>query len=87
MSARLGVRDIPKSSKDEVVGWREGELVVRVTAAPEAGKANTAVCRVVAKALGVPKSSVSVFRGTTSRHKVLEVDGLGEPEVIRLLGG
>ncbi len=60
---------------------------MRVTAAPEGGKANAAVAAVLAKALGVPKSAVRVVRGGTSRHKQVEVDGLGADDVERLLGG
>jgi uncharacterized protein (TIGR00251 family) len=76
--ATLAVHVTPKSCKDEVVGWRGSELSVRVTAAPEAGKATAAVCKVVASALGIPKSRVSVSRGDISRHKILEVDGVGD---------
>ncbi len=71
--ATIAVHVTPKSGRDEVAGWRGSELAVRVTAAPEGGKANAAVCRVVASALGVPKSSVSVVRGDTARHKVLDI--------------
>ena len=59
--------------------------MVRVTAAPDDGKANAAVCRVVADALGIPKTSVSVVRGHTARVKTLEVAGLTDAEVQRLL--
>jgi uncharacterized protein (TIGR00251 family) len=73
--AALHVHVTPKSGRDEVVGWKGSELSVRVTSAPEGGKANAAVCKVVATALGVPKTSVRVVHGETSRHKVLEVEG------------
>jgi uncharacterized protein len=66
----------PRAGRDEVLGWRGDELAVRVRALPEDGQANAAVCRMVAKRLGVPSSSVSVVRGGTSRHKLLEVDGI-----------
>jgi uncharacterized protein len=76
--ATLAVHVAPRSGKDEVVGWRGTELSVRVTAAPESGKANAAVCKVVASALGVPKTDVNVVRGGTSRHKLLDVDGVDD---------
>jgi hypothetical protein len=53
-------------------------LSVRVTAPPEDGKANAAVCKLVAKTLGVPKSAVRVVRGESARHKMLEIDGMGQ---------
>lgn len=52
-------------------------LRVRVNAVPDKGKANAAVAALLAKALGVPKSAVSVVSGETSRMKTLEVVGDG----------
>lgn len=82
----LAVHVTPKAVRDEVAGWRGAELSVRVTVAPEGGKANAAVCSAVAKALGVPKTSVRVAKGATSRHKMLEVTGVGEQDVRDALG-
>ena len=76
--ADLAVHVTPRSGRDEVSGWRGAELSVRVTVAPEGGKANAAVCVVVARALGVPKSSVRVVRGDTARHKILRIDGVDD---------
>ena len=78
MAASLAVKVTPKSGKDQVVGVQtvEGamEVCVRVTAPPDKGKANAAVCKLLAKTLGVPKSAVEVKRGDTSHHKLLEID-------------
>ena len=84
--ATLAVHVTPKSGKDEVVGWRGSELAVRVTAAPESGKATAAVCKVVALALGIPKSRVSVVRGDISRHKILDVEDVDEADVRAAFG-
>jgi uncharacterized protein len=84
---RVGAHVTPRSSRDEVAGWRGGELSLRVTAAPEGGKANAAACRVLAAALGIPKSSVRVVRGHSSRHKQLEIEGLDGESIHALLGG
>ena len=83
---RLAVHVTPKSGQDEVVGWRGSELSVRVTAPPDAGKANAAVCKAIATALRVPKTAVRIVRGATSRHKVLEIEGVDEIEVRRAFG-
>lgn len=74
----IAVHVTPRSGRDEVSGVRadangSDEVCVRVTAAPDGGKANRAVCATVAKALGVPKGAVSVSGGQTSRHKRLGV--------------
>jgi uncharacterized protein (TIGR00251 family) len=82
---RIAVHVTPRSSRDAIEGVRDGELLVRVTAAPDDGKANAAVCKLVASALGVPKSAVSVVRGHTSRHKSLAVEGADEAAVAALL--
>jgi uncharacterized protein len=57
-------------------------VLIRVTAPPVDGKANDALCRLVAKAAGVAPSRVTVVRGHTSRDKVLEVAGV-EPQQLR----
>jgi uncharacterized protein (TIGR00251 family) len=84
--AKLAIHVTPKSGRDEVVGWRGSELAVRVSAPPEAGKANAAVCKLIAGALRVPKTDVAVVRGDTARHKVLEIDGLSEADIRAAFG-
>ena len=80
------MRVTPKAVRDEIAGWRGSELSVRVTAAPDAGKANAAVCAVLARALGVPKTRVQVVRGFAARHKAIEVEGLSAEDVAAVLG-
>lgn len=83
---RIAVHVTPRSARNEIVGWRGGDVSVRVTVAPEGGKANAAACAVVAKALGVPKTAVRVTRGETSRYKQLEVEGVTAADVRRVFG-
>jgi len=85
--ALLAVRVQPRAKRDEVVGERAGAVVIRISAPPVDGKANTAVCRFVAERAGVPRSAVSVVRGQSARDKVLRVEGV-ELEALRaaLLG-
>ena len=59
-----------------MVGERGEAIVIRVTAPPVDGKANDALCRLIAKAAGVPPSRVSVIRGQTARDKVVRVEGV-----------
>jgi len=72
----LRVRVQPRASKDALSGEREGALVVRLTAPPVEGKANEALARFLAKALGVAPSAVRVTSGTTGRNKVVSVSGI-----------
>jgi uncharacterized protein YggU (UPF0235/DUF167 family) len=59
---------------------------VRVRAAPVEGAANAALERLLADALDVPKSRISVAKGASARVKTVEIDGLDEAEVRRRLG-
>lgn len=86
-TARITVRVTPRSGKDSLESGAGGVLLVRVTAAPDEGKANAAVCRLVAAALDVPKSSVTVVRGHTARTKALEIGGLEQDDAERRIAG
>jgi uncharacterized protein len=71
----LRVKVIPKSSKDEIAGKMEdGTWRVKVTAAPERGKANAAVCELIAAHFKVPKSRVEIVFGHTSALKQVRVE-------------
>ncbi len=76
-SAVLILRVAPKSSQDAIVGWHGEALKVKVRAAPEDGRANEAVIKVVAKVLGLPLKSVTIASGQTSRNKRVRIQGLG----------
>lgn len=73
----MAVRVAPKAARN-AVGGRSADgsaIKVSVTAAPEDGKANAAVIKLLSKAWKLPKSDVSVTKGTASRDKVLHVAG------------
>ncbi|WP_018870770.1 DUF167 domain-containing protein [Thioalkalivibrio sp. ALgr3] len=76
--ARLKLRVSPGAREDAVVGWMGDALKLRVRAAPEKGRANRAVERLLAAELGLPADSVRVVSGQTGRDKTVEVDGRGE---------
>jgi hypothetical protein len=59
----------PGASRNRLYGEHDGRLKLSVTAAPEKGKANKAVCRFLASELGLSKSQVRVVSGHTSRLK------------------
>ena len=73
-SVVLTLKVVPKASRDEIVGLLDdGALKVKVTAAPDRGKANAAVCEILADAFGVPKRNVEILRGETSHTKQVRV--------------
>jgi uncharacterized protein len=79
--AHIVVRLQPRARANEIVGEREGVLVVRVTAPPVDGRANEALCHLIAKRLHVGSRRVSVVRGAGAREKVVRVEGLTPGEV------
>jgi uncharacterized protein (TIGR00251 family) len=85
--AEIPVRLKPRGSRDELLGVRDGVLEAKVTAPPVDGRANKALCKLVAKRVGVAPSRVAVVRGVKSREKVLRVDGIGSAEVDAALRG
>jgi uncharacterized protein (TIGR00251 family) len=72
---------IPRARRDEIGDWRGGRLLIRLTAPPVDGAANTALCPLVARRAGVPVRRVSIVRGQTSRDKVVRVEGLTTAEL------
>ena len=73
-SIEITLKVIPKSSRDEIVGvLNDGTVRVKVTAAPEKGKANSAVCELLAEAFAVSRGSVEILRGETSHTKRVRI--------------
>ncbi len=85
LEARVRVRLTPRSGRNEIVGWQDGMLRVRVTAPPVDSKANAALERLIAKALGVPTRDVSVVSGARGRKKAVAIAGISQAEVVKLL--
>ncbi|MDH4110251.1 MAG: DUF167 domain-containing protein [Gammaproteobacteria bacterium] len=80
-SVTVQVRVQPKSSRNEIQGWKNGSLRVRTTAAPADGRANRDVARQLALAYGVPQSRVELLRGASARDKLFRISGSPvEPE-------
>jgi uncharacterized protein (TIGR00251 family) len=77
---RITVRVIPRSSKNSLE-WDQGVLKARLTAPPVDGTANEALIILLAEHLHVPKRSISIVQGATSRQKTVEIEGL-TPEYV-----
>ena len=79
--ALIAVKAVPGASRDEISGALGDRLKVRVSAAAEGGRANKAICALIAGALGASKKDVSVVAGLTSAEKTVRVAGMGAAEV------
>lgn len=80
----LSVRAQPRASRDSIVGVHDGALKIAITAPPVDGEANAAIVAFLAKKLGVPKRSVRVVRGDSSREKVVAIEGVSVEAVLAI---
>ena len=87
VEARIAVRLRPRGHADELIGIVDGVLQARVSAPPVDGRANRALCGLIAKRAGVAPSRVSVLRGEKARDKLVRVEGIERDALLRSLGG
>jgi hypothetical protein len=85
-SARISVRVRASARRNELAGTNQGALLVRVAAPALDGRANRSLCRLLAKRLGVARSSVTIVRGERSRDKLVQVEGINQATVDAALG-
>ncbi len=69
-----------------MIDERKGVLRVSVAAAPVDGQANAALCKLIAKRAGVPRTRVTIVRGERSRDKVVRIEGMELADVRSALG-
>lgn len=72
---RVAVKAVPGSRRDQVVGRLGERLKIKVSAPPEDGRANEALCTLLAAEVGVSAKSVRVIAGLASAEKMLRVEG------------
>lgn len=81
-AALIAVKAVPGAKRDEVVGRLGERLKVRVSQPPEGGKANRAICELLAEELGVRPSAVTIVRGQSSAEKTVRVEGVSAAAVL-----
>jgi uncharacterized protein len=84
---RLSVKAVPNAPRDAVVGWMGEALKVKIRAPALDGRANEALCELLARELGLPRGAVALALGAKSRFKMLEINGLTMTEVRAKLAG
>ncbi len=69
----LWIKAVPGAARDQVAGMLGDRLKVRTSAPPEGGKANRAICRAIAAALGRKPREVSIESGATNPEKIIRI--------------
>ncbi len=82
---RLEIKVQPRSSKNQIVGEQEGALKIKLTAPPVDGEANQALINFLSTCLKIPKKDITLLKGESSRHKLLEIQGIEKAAFIKLL--
>jgi len=85
MAAALKVRVIPRAKRNEMAGWREGALVVRLTAPPVEGAANKLLLHFLSGQLGLRPADIVIASGGKSREKLLRIEALTQTDLDALL--
>jgi uncharacterized protein len=83
--AQIRVRLTPRAAREQISAGDGGSYLVRVTAPPVDGRANDALCRLIARRAGVAPSRVTLLRGAKGREKVLAVEGIDAATLHELL--
>lgn len=76
----------PRSSRNQIVGEFEGALKIKLTAPPVEGEANQALLAFLAQRLKLAKNQLRLTRGESSRHKIVEIKGIGKEQLLSRLG-
>lgn len=84
--ATLSVRVVPRSSREGIAGCEGGVVRIRLNAPPVEGRANEALLKFLAGALGVPRTQVSLVTGETGRNKIVRITGITREEALDALG-
>lgn len=82
---RLAVKVVPGSSRNQIVGWLDDALKIKVAAPPEKGKANDAVIALLASQFKVSPAAIRLVKGVTASRKQFEIQGLSDEDLRRAL--
>ncbi|HEX7009376.1 MAG TPA: DUF167 domain-containing protein [Phycisphaeraceae bacterium] len=83
----IQLKVVPGASRTRLAGWLGDRLKVQIAQPPEAGKANRAVCELLAKQLGVARADVTLIAGATQPLKTVVIAGLSPQQVAQRLKG
>jgi hypothetical protein len=81
----LAVKAQPRAPRNEIVGVEGVELKIKIAAPPVDSAANETLVKFLAEVFDCPRSSVSLLRGQTARHKVVAIVGVGAETIVARL--
>jgi uncharacterized protein (TIGR00251 family) len=81
----LAIRVTPNAGRNEITGWRDGVLLVKLAAPPVGGKANKALTDFLSRKLGVKRAAITIVKGQTTRNKIIDIKGMSGEEAIEKL--
>ena len=80
-SSTLAIKVVPNAPRSAVAGWLGEARKVKIHAPPVEGRSNQGLCSFLAAHLGMPRRSVTVLRGDSSRLKIVRIEGFAEFDV------
>lgn len=81
----FGIKVVPGSSRTSIAGVLDGALKVKISAAPEKGKANQSLIAFLGKQLGVNKKAITIESGITNPHKTIRITGVSADIIVSKL--
>lgn len=84
--ARLNVKVVPGSSRNQIVGWLGESLKIKVTAPPEKGQANEAIVELLASTLDSTTDAIEIESGLSSPSKIVTIHGMDAEAINSSLG-
>ena len=78
---RLAIKAIPNAPRDAIAGWLGDALKVKIQAPALEGRANEALCALLAREFGLPRRAVTLLHGEKSRQKLVRIAGLSLAEI------
>jgi len=83
--AKISLHVYPNAVRNEVIGFADGVLRVKVSAPPVKGKANRELIALLSQLLDISPRALTITKGHTSRNKTVAIEGLSQEELLRRL--
>ncbi|MFA9408885.1 MAG: DUF167 domain-containing protein [Candidatus Dadabacteria bacterium] len=85
-SVNIQVQIQPKSSRNQIAGFHDGRLKIKIAAPPVDGKANESLIEFLAKTFKTSKSNIEILKGHTSKLKTIKLSGISENTYRSIIG-